>query len=231
MTNLAGLSVLPDQDLTPPAASAATSVVAPTPKGQVMRARLLEAGGTAFSEYGYDRTRVADVARIAGTSHGNFYRHFRDKSDLLRGVLEQLYETLARSTARTPGSQSAPDEAELVRRNIAFFHLYAEHRHLLRVAREAAAQGASGGFLDYWLRMRRIFTDRTTLWLQRLSDEGLVQPGLSAEMAAEALGAMTEQLAYVQVGLALQRPRPERLDALGHACGLIWYRTLFAGAG
>lgn len=205
-------------------------MIAPTPKGQVMRARLIEAGAFAFAEYGYDRTRVADVVSIAGTSHGNFYRHFRDKSELLHGVLERLYETLSRSTARAPGSQPVPTEAELVRRNISFFHLYAEHRHLLRVAREAASHGSSAGFLNYWLRMRRIFTDRTTLWLQRLITEGLVQPGLTAEMAAEALGAMTEQLAYVQVGLEPQRPRPERLDELGHACGLIWYRTLFAGA-
>lgn len=224
MTNNVGPSPLLNEALP----IAAMPALALTPKGQLMRARLLAAGGTAFAEYGYERTRVADVARIAGTSHGNFYRHFKDKSGLLHGVLQQLYETLARSTARAPGSRSVPTEAELVRRNIAFFHLYAEHRHLLRVAREAAAQGASGEFLDYWLQMRRIFTDRTALWLQRLIDDAQVQPGLTAEMAAEALGAMTEQLAYVQVGLVAQRPRPERLDVLGHACGVIWYRTLFA---
>ena len=120
-----------------------------------------------------------------------------------------------------------PDEATLVRRNVAFFHLYADHRHLLRVAREAAAAGESGGFLSFWLEIRGVFIDRNAAWLEGLRRDGLLGPELDPRLTADALGALTEQLAYVEVGLQRQRPRPERLDELGRICGLIWHRTLF----
>lgn len=201
-----------------------------TPKGLAMRERLLDAAGQAFADYGYERARVSDIVAIAGTSHGNFYRHFRDKPAILMAVLERLYVTLSRATNRAPGTADVPTEPELVRRNAAFFHLYADHRDLLRVAREAAAAGEHGGFLDSWLRIRRIFIDRNARWIARLQAEGKVSVAVKPELMAEALGALTEQLAYVEVGLARVRPRPERLDELGRVCGIVWHRTLFGAA-
>jgi hypothetical protein len=45
-------------------------------------------------------------------------------------------------------------------------------------------------------------------------------------MIAEGLSSLTEQLAYVQVGLAAQEPDDAFIERLGKACGLIWYRTI-----
>jgi len=198
-----------------------------------MRERLLDAAVQAFADYGYQRTRIADIVRIAGTAHGNFYRHFAGKNAILLAALEGLYETLRRSTAAQPGDARVPSEAVMIRRNIAFFHLYAEHRHLLRVAREAAAshavEGEGSDFVDLWLGMRRIFTDRNARWIERLKAAGEIDAAVVPDVMAEALGSLTEQLAYVQVGLSRVRPRPERLDELGTTCGLIWHRTLFPG--
>ncbi|QMW23523.1 TetR/AcrR family transcriptional regulator [Sandaracinobacteroides saxicola] len=195
-----------------------------------MRERLLAAAAECFANYGFERTRVADIVALAHTSHGNFYRHFADKSAILLAVLEGLYREISARTSREPGAGRVPTEADLIRRNIAFFHLYADHRHLLRVAREAAAAGDAGGFLDFWLQIRGIFAERNTAWLTRLRADGLIDAGIDPALTAEALGSMGEQLAYVQVGLARVRPRPEQLDDLGRVCGRIWYRTLFAKA-
>jgi len=51
------------------------------------RARLLSAAADAFAERGYDGTRVADIAAMAGVSNGALYAHFGSKAELLTGAL------------------------------------------------------------------------------------------------------------------------------------------------
>jgi AcrR family transcriptional regulator len=48
------------------------------------RASILEAGHRVYGERGYYATRVDDVVRVAGVSHGVFYRYFRNKDELFR---------------------------------------------------------------------------------------------------------------------------------------------------
>ena len=45
---------------------------------------------------------------------------------------------------------------------------------------------------------------------------------------AETLGSMMEHLAYVQIGLPAELPRPETIDALGRVTGESWYLILTA---
>jgi tRNA G37 N-methylase Trm5 len=45
-------------------------------------------------------------------------------------------------------------------------------------------------------------------------------------LLAEALGCMTEQMAYVHIGLPAATPRPERIRQLGEIVGEVWYRSL-----
>jgi AcrR family transcriptional regulator len=51
------------------------------------RERLLSAAADAFAERGYDGTRVADIAALAGVSNGALYAHFGSKAELLAGAL------------------------------------------------------------------------------------------------------------------------------------------------
>jgi hypothetical protein len=66
--------------------------------------------------------------------------------------------------------------------------------------------------------------------LAGLSADGALPPGSDPGLLAEALGSMTEQLAYVQIGLARELPRPEAIEALGRTCGQIWHRAVFGAA-
>lgn len=64
------------------------------------RERLLRAAADVFARKGYDGTRVADIARVAGVSNGALYAHFASKADLLVAALRthgrrQLAEELA----------------------------------------------------------------------------------------------------------------------------------------
>jgi hypothetical protein len=49
-------------------------------------------------------------------------------------------------------------------------------------------------------------------------------------MLAQALSAMVEQMAYVNVGLADTDPDDADLKRMGKVCGLIWYRSIFGVA-
>ncbi len=47
------------------------------------RRRILEAAAAAFSKYGYSKTRVQEIARLAGVGDGTIYQYFKTKQDIL----------------------------------------------------------------------------------------------------------------------------------------------------
>jgi AcrR family transcriptional regulator len=59
-------------------------------RGRRTLVKLLDAAVAEFSAHGYHGSRVARVAKRAGTSHGTFYVYFKDKDDLLLAVLEGI---------------------------------------------------------------------------------------------------------------------------------------------
>jgi AcrR family transcriptional regulator len=201
-----------------------------TAKGMATREKLLQAAAKAFAEFGYERTRIADIVQVAGVSHGNFYRHFADKDEILLAVLQPLLGEVHQASGRGPGEKPFPTEAELIERNAAFFRAYAKQRYLLRVMREAAAQTDKVKFLDLWLMERSKFINRTAAWLKTLQQQGYLAVGSKPQLLAEALGALTEQLAYVHIGLAKLPPRYEQIEELGRICGRIWYLSIFGDA-
>jgi AcrR family transcriptional regulator len=55
-------------------------------------ARILDAAEAMFTERGYERTTVSEIAKAAGSSVGAFYARFPDKGALLRCVLDRFLE-------------------------------------------------------------------------------------------------------------------------------------------
>ena len=70
------------------------------PAAQRTRQQLLEAGHKVFVERGYYATRVADIVKAAGVSHGVFYRYFDNKAGLFRILAKQAIEQLGRGARR-----------------------------------------------------------------------------------------------------------------------------------
>ena len=205
----------------------------PVPRSGRARAtqqRLLDAAAAVFAEAGYEAARVADITRRAGVAHGSFYRYFGDKDAILQELLLRLYDELGAATRDPEAAGEERDDAQmraqLLQFNVRFFHEYASRRGLLRVAREAAASTGPGCFRDIWFVMRGRFIARTQRLIERLQSRGHAR-GLDPALTAEALGAMSEQMAYVLVGLPEEAPPAERLTAIGHACSDVWLRTLF----
>jgi AcrR family transcriptional regulator len=58
-------------------------------QGVETRAKLLDAAVPALAGKGYHATRVDDIVRLAGVSHGTFYLYFANKDDLFRTLAER----------------------------------------------------------------------------------------------------------------------------------------------
>src|ERR1700732_2818456 len=86
----------------------------PTQKGLAMRERLLKAAAGALTLRGYELTRVEDIAKGARTSYGNFYRHFRNKDEVLMAVLRPLLDDVYVSSRRRPTQVGRLNGAEFV---------------------------------------------------------------------------------------------------------------------
>ncbi len=201
--------------------------VAPTARGREMRRRLIEAAGEVFAERGYRDTRVTDITTAAGTASGNFYRHFTNKNEILLAVLGDPLEDLLACASPPDG---APTKEQLTAWNTEYFVVYARHRRIYRVMREAAAAGEDAGFSELWVAQRARFVGRVKTWLDGLSRVGVELPEDTALMA-EALVSMREQLSYVHLGLATRQPSAARVRQLGTAVGELWHRCLGSPAG
>ena len=202
----------------------------PTRKGKATRERLLEAATEVFGRLGYEATRVADINETAGVSHGLFYRHFKDKAEILVAVLERMNTELRHTSGREVGDGDAVTLPLLERRNIQFFYEYSQNRRLLRVGREVAARNDETEFREMWLRIRDRYVERTQRWLDQLAASGEIEPLPDSQTVAAGLSALTEQLAYVEIGLADADPSTADIERLGKAVALIWYRTIRGGA-
>lgn len=193
-------------------------------RGERTRAALVTAATTCFAEYGYSRTRIADIVLGAGVAQGSFYRHFQNKGEILVAVIEPCVRDLLSSSTRT-GGRDADERGALVRISTAYFLTYARHRQLMRVTREASSADPTG-FAQAWLTIRAEFTNRSVRWLQSLVAAGRVSDDCDVEALATALGAMVDQVAYVEIGVPEAAPRAEQLARLGRVAGDIWFRAV-----
>jgi AcrR family transcriptional regulator len=191
-------------------------------RGRRSRRRLLDAASECFGERGFGQTRISDITTAAGLSQGAFYRHFRDKTEILLEALRDPLDELLGATVLHPGR--APSEEELVASNTAFFAVYAANRRVLRVIREAAAM-REPGLTELWLEVRERYLERIVAWLRELNGGGHTQVD-DVRLTAEALGAILDQMAYTRLGVRAGEVGRSEIEALGRVSGRIWFRAL-----
>lgn len=57
-----------------------------------LRQRLIDIALTSFSKYGYDKTRMEDIATTADVAKGTLYLYFKNKEDLFTAISERNIE-------------------------------------------------------------------------------------------------------------------------------------------
>lgn len=73
------------------------------------RAQILDAATQVFSEKGFHAATIRDIARAAGIADGTIYIYFKNKSDLLLGILNRLNETERRALDLAQGLRADVD--------------------------------------------------------------------------------------------------------------------------
>ena len=164
-------------------------------KGAQTRVRLLEAAKRVFEENGFLATRISDISKRAGLSHGSFYHYFESKEQIFREVAEaeERLLTAPPTTGRVTGS--GPDaHRERIRR--------ANRRYLERYRDEARIMGLIEQVSRYDEHVNAVraatqkhFADRAERSIRRLQQEGVADPHVDPAIAAMALGAMVARFA------------------------------------
>jgi len=139
------------------------------------RERLLRAAADAFAQRGYDGTRVADIAALAGVSNGALYAHFGSKAELLMGAVgAHGRRLLADAFAASPGG-SITDVLLVIGRWLPRRH--PARAHLVVEALVAARRG------EELARLMRGYVGERADWIaglvQAAQDGGEIDPALT----------------------------------------------------
>lgn len=81
---------------------------------EATRRRILEAASQAFRERGVAETGVDEVMRRAGLTHGGFYAHFRDKTELIAEACAAAFDAAVPNLERIAAAPTAAMRARLL---------------------------------------------------------------------------------------------------------------------
>jgi AcrR family transcriptional regulator len=152
-----------------------------TRRGPHTRKQILDASLRLFSERGFARTTVRDIARQAGITDAAIYYHFESKRDLLdalvdeRGFLNNL-ENLARLQPDAPLQETLHWTAR------GAIHIMDENRDFLRLI-IMEGLGGDEAALEQYDRLIGLWERALTAVLTRYADKGEL-PGNSPETVA-----------------------------------------------
>jgi len=75
--------------------------------------RIVEAGLSAFSQYGYQKVDMGEVAQRAGLSRQGLYKHFPSKEALFRAVVDDIHHTTLELSQKAADQAAAAGPAAL----------------------------------------------------------------------------------------------------------------------
>ncbi|HSJ44944.1 MAG TPA: TetR/AcrR family transcriptional regulator [Euzebyales bacterium] len=186
-------------------------------------ARLRRAAIAAFEDLGWQATRVSDITRQAGVSHGTFYTYYENKvalaEDLIRGSMADLM-----ALASEPWM--ADDVRGALERVIGgFLDVYQRDRVILRTWLEAARENRR--ISVRYLEARGVFVDRVSDHVAAVVAASGKADQPPPRAVASALVAMVEHFAYCWAVLGEDHDRDDAVASLV----LVWGSTLNEIAG
>jgi AcrR family transcriptional regulator len=190
-------------------------------QGVETRAKLLDAAVPALAEKGYHATRVDDIVRLAGVSHGTFYLYFTNKEDLFRTLAERCADE-ADALAESLGvvDSAAAGVATLRAWLAEFVAFYRRYGVVIRAWTENQVTDRALGRLGT-ASFERITTTLGASMTGAPGNAGDSQRRL--ELRSAALLAMIERFAYVTTSRDLGFDEDVLLDTLA----LVVHRGFF----
>jgi len=162
-----------------------------TTKSEETRNTLLRAARRVFAEKGMSGTRVSDIAKEAGVSHGTFYVYFKNKEDILydviRPILDEFYEAVS-------GSWDRGDLHTSVEHAIrTFLEAFSRNADIMPVLLYGEPKDAIVSKLYYDASL--LFQRRIRKNLAKAAEEKLTKD-VDIDIATMAMGCMVEDFAY-----------------------------------
>lgn len=191
---------------------------------------ILAAARAFLQERPFREMTVEEVMVRTGLSRPAFYAYFRDRYDLVTRLLEGIGGLLFAADWRWL-SADAGVEREAAGEVLVYalrggFETFAQYGPVLRAIADAAVQDARVeeayryGLIE---RLTRAVAGR----IARDVASGVSPADLDPEETARALVLMTERYLLDAFGNPLDRPSPERTDAILTAVEKVWVRTLY----
>lgn len=192
-------------------------------RGERTAERLRDAAREAFAELGWQSTRVEDIVKRAGVSHGTFYTYYENKTAVLSALVED-------SEAAFAALAAAPWEADDVRGALervigGFLDRYRADSMVMRTWLQAARD--ERGFSRLYVDSRRLFVDRVADKVAAALAASGRQAAYPPHTVASCLVAMVEHFAYCWLVLGEEHDPDEAVGSLV----LVWGATLNALAG
>ena len=192
-------------------------------RGARTRARLRRGAREAFGELGWQATRVEDITRRAGVSHGTFYTYYDNKAAVLADLV-------ASAQAAFVALAEAPWEADDVRGALeriigGFLDRYVQDAVIMRTWVQAAREERT--FSELYVESRRLFVHRVAEQVAKVAAASGRDEAPAPLTVASSLVAMVEHFAYCWAVLGEEHDRADAVQALV----LVWGATLNELAG
>jgi AcrR family transcriptional regulator len=161
-----------------------------TSRGRETRRRLLEAAKEVFERDGFLHARIADIADIAGISHGSFYTYFVSKEEIFTEIVDSVELNLLTL-------DPAPADADPVERiraaNEHYLLAYGANAKIMRVIHQVSTIDAA--VRETRLQRQDAFAHAIERRVRQLQEAGHADPAVDASYAAQALGGMVAHFA------------------------------------
>jgi AcrR family transcriptional regulator len=210
----------------PKAQRGATKAVANPPRskrGEQTRAKLVKAAKDVFERDGFLDARISDIAKRARVSYGAFYHYFESKEQIFREVAEAQEQRLTAppDDAEGRGPAGARPEDRIGDANRRYLERYRREARLMRVIEEVSRYDPHVNAVR--MASQRHFAERSRRSIQRLQEEGLVDPRINPAIAADALGSMVGRFAELWL---TQGYRDYEFDDAVDQLSLLWANAI-----
>jgi len=163
-----------------------------TPQYKIeIRGKIIKAAIDAFSKYGFDRTRMDDVAKTADLSKGTIYLHFKSKEDLFYAICENnLTETKRQISTLFVKKEEIVSEIER------YYDLFRKKMTATeRVFFETVAESARNEELQKALYKQRMNVFETAIgWVNLQIERGFFRKNIDANAIAVGLVSLYDGL-------------------------------------
>lgn len=167
-------------------------------------AQILDAASGVFTELGYGRATIADIATAAESTRPTVYSYFSSKEDVFRGLAERVREEFG-ATQRVPGH--LPPDQIIRLTDLAYLRAYARNVGLLTIIQHQSL--SDPGMTDLWQDIHGRINKTHCHYMQKLVDNGQARPVASIDAVADAVNGIVMRFSQ------LVAEDPARFDKLG----------------